>query len=68
MIKQEKMAIVSQIEIAKNIFELTVSGSLVQEMNEPGQFVHVRVADSFEPLLRRPISVAKSIRKLRASR
>ncbi len=59
MIKQEKMAIVSQTEIAKNIFELTVTGSLVQEMNEPGQFVHVRVADSFEPLLRRPISVAK---------
>lgn len=59
MIKQEKMAVVSHQEIAKNIFELTVTGSLVQEMNEPGQFVHVRVADSFEPLLRRPISVAK---------
>ncbi len=59
MIRQQRMTIVAQQEIAKNIFELTVTGSLVEEMNEPGQFVHVRVADSFEPLLRRPISVAK---------
>ncbi len=59
MIKQEKMVIVSQQQIAKHIFELTVKGELVQEMESPGQFVHIRVADSFEPLLRRPISIAE---------
>ncbi len=59
MIKQEKMVIVSQRQIAKHIFELTVKGELVQEMESPGQFVHIRVADSFEPLLRRPISIAE---------
>ncbi|XKE93656.1 dihydroorotate dehydrogenase electron transfer subunit [Metaplanococcus flavidus] len=58
MIKQERMKVVAQQSIAKHIFELTVEGSLVHEMAEPGQFVHVRVADSFEPLLRRPISIA----------
>lgn len=58
MIKQERMKVVSQLSIARHIFELTVEGGLVDEMAEPGQFVHVRVADSFEPLLRRPISVA----------
>ncbi|PKH11131.1 dihydroorotate dehydrogenase electron transfer subunit [Planomicrobium sp. MB-3u-38] len=58
MIKQERMKVVAQQYIAKHIFELTVEGSLVDEMAEPGQFVHVRVADSFEPLLRRPISIA----------
>lgn len=58
MIRQQYMRVVSQQEIAKRIFELTVEGDLVNDMMAPGQFVHVRVADSYEPLLRRPISVA----------
>jgi dihydroorotate dehydrogenase electron transfer subunit len=57
MIKNERMTIVHQAEIAHNIYELTLQGELVQEMT-PGQFVHVKVGDSFEPLLRRPISIA----------
>lgn len=58
MIRQEKMRIFEQREIAGRIFELTVEGGMAGAMTAPGQFVHVRVADSFEPLLRRPISVA----------
>ena len=58
MIRQQRMIVVKQQEIANHIFELTVQGDLTNEMAAPGQFVHVRVADSFEPLLRRPISVA----------
>lgn len=58
MIKQERMQVVGQKRLAHQIFELTVQGELTAEMAAPGQFVHVRVADSFEPLLRRPISVA----------
>ncbi|MGI2327271.1 dihydroorotate dehydrogenase electron transfer subunit [Planococcus sp. YIM B11945] len=58
MIKQERMQVINQRKIAHHIFELTVQGELTAEMASPGQFVHVRVADSFEPLLRRPISVA----------
>ena len=57
MIRSERMTVVRQVEIAHNIFELVLQGELVQDMN-PGQFVHVRVSDSFEPLLRRPISIA----------
>lgn len=57
MIQQERMTVVQQEKIAKNIYELTLQGEIVQDMN-PGQFVHIRVSDSFEPLLRRPISIA----------
>src|SRR5690606_7002366 len=57
MIRQERMTVVRQTEIARNIFELTLQGQIVQDMN-PGQFVHIRVSDSLEPLLRRPISIA----------
>ena len=58
MIKQERMKVATHKQIAENIFELTLSGHLVQEMDGPGQFVHLRVSDSFEPLLRRPISIS----------
>lgn len=57
MIRQERMIVVRQEQIATNIFELVLRGEIVQDM-EPGQFVHVHVSDSFEPLLRRPISIA----------
>lgn len=57
MIRQEKMTVVEQKYLAKNIFELTLKGELVQVMT-PGQFVHVKVSETQEPLLRRPISIA----------
>lgn len=58
MIRKERMIVIGQEEIARDIFELTLSGQLVAEMDGPGQFVHIRVSDSYEPLLRRPISIA----------
>ena len=59
MIKQELCKVVSQVEIAPAIYELTLRGELVHYMDEPGQFVHIKVSNSIDPLLRRPISIAK---------
>jgi dihydroorotate dehydrogenase electron transfer subunit len=58
MIKKEKCEIISQTEIATDIFELTVKAKLVSEIKAPGQFVHIRVANGWDPLLRRPISIS----------
>lgn len=58
MIVNEQCSIVSQREIADNIYELILRGELSSQMNEPGQFVHVKVASGYDPLLRRPISIA----------
>ncbi|MDR4886561.1 dihydroorotate dehydrogenase electron transfer subunit [Fredinandcohnia sp. QZ13] len=58
MMKKEQMKVVSHTQIADDIFELILAGDLVQEMGEPGQFVHVKVRDGIDPLLRRPISIA----------
>ncbi|GKV55651.1 dihydroorotate dehydrogenase B (NAD(+)), electron transfer subunit [Sporosarcina sp. NCCP-2222] len=58
MIIQEQMKVVRHAEIAEHIFELTLAGKLVGEISSPGQFVHVRVSETMEPLLRRPISIA----------
>lgn len=58
MIIQDRMIITSHQKIAHNIFEMKLSGKLVGEISSPGQFVHIRVGDSYEMLLRRPISIA----------
>ena len=58
MIVQNRMAICSTRQIADNIIEMVLTGNLVNEIASPGQFVHIRVTDTFEPLLRRPISIA----------
>ncbi|MGY3713982.1 dihydroorotate dehydrogenase electron transfer subunit [Sutcliffiella cohnii] len=57
--KKAYMNIVSHEKIARNIYEMTLQGELVSLMNHPGQFVHIRVGDSLDPILRRPISIAK---------
>jgi len=59
MMNKEICTVVSQIEIADSIYELTLKGELVHHMNEPGQFVHLKVSNHMDPLLRRPISIAK---------
>jgi dihydroorotate dehydrogenase electron transfer subunit len=58
MIKQENCLITEQIEIAKDIYKLTLKGELVSEMRSPGQFVHIKIGEGFDTLLRRPISIS----------
>lgn len=58
MIIQEEMIITSQQEIARHIFEMKLQGKLVHEVTSPGQFVHIRVGNALDMLLRRPISIA----------
>jgi dihydroorotate dehydrogenase electron transfer subunit len=58
MIKQENCSIVSNRQIAESIYEVVLKGEITNSMTNPGQFVHVKVANGFDPLLRRPISLA----------
>ncbi len=54
--KQEIMTIVSQKQLAPRIFQMTLTGKLVDEMEKPGQFIHIKVPRA-DLLLRRPISI-----------
>ncbi|WP_392456187.1 dihydroorotate dehydrogenase electron transfer subunit [Chryseomicrobium aureum] len=57
MIRTGLMEVVRNKEIADRVYEMTVIGQQTIAMQTPGQFVHIRVADHAEPLLRRPISI-----------
>ena len=59
MRKIESMTIISQKLIAKNIYELVLSGNLVKGMLQAGQFVNIKVNEVAYPLLRRPISICE---------
>lgn len=58
MIQKELCKVLSQKEIASDIYELTIEGELVTQITEPGQFVHIKVTNGLDPLLRRPISIS----------
>jgi len=58
MIQKELCKVLSQKEIASDIYELTIEGKLVTQITEPGQFVHIKVSNGLDPLLRRPISIS----------
>ncbi|MBT2654302.1 dihydroorotate dehydrogenase electron transfer subunit [Bacillus sp. ISL-18] len=58
MIQKELCKILSQNEIASDIYELTIQGELVTQITSPGQFVHIKVSNGLDPLLRRPISIS----------
>lgn len=55
----EMMEIVSQEKIATNVYELVLQGEQVVSQAEQGQFLHLKVSEGLDPLLRRPISIAE---------
>ncbi|MDD2752053.1 MAG: dihydroorotate dehydrogenase electron transfer subunit [Candidatus Omnitrophica bacterium] len=54
---QEKSLILAKQKLAKDFFGLRLSSHKIAANAKPGQFVEVRVKNSFLPLLRRPLGV-----------
>ncbi|MBP2637605.1 MAG: pyrK 2 [Firmicutes bacterium] len=44
--------------IAGDVWNLVIAAPEIARQTKPGQFVHIRINDSLEPLLRRPFSIA----------
>lgn len=55
--KKGLLTIVENRQIAEHIFQMTLEGELVDQLDQPGQFVHLRAGMGLDPLLRRPISI-----------
>ena len=49
--------ILSNVKVAGNIYHLTFKAPEIALKAQPGQFIHVRCTDRYDPLLRRPFSV-----------
>ncbi|MCM3759386.1 dihydroorotate dehydrogenase electron transfer subunit [Alkalihalobacillus oceani] len=55
--KKGILTIINQRELTRNVVELTCEGELAGLMKEPGQFLHLRVSETDDLLLRRPVSI-----------
>lgn len=53
------MEIVRQTKIATNVYELVLQGDKLALVASQGQFLHIKVSKGTDPLLRRPLSIAK---------
>jgi len=59
-VKQLEFGSVDRItEIRPDIWSMWIHAPQIASQSRPGQFLHIRVADSFKPLLRRPISIGR---------
>lgn len=54
----DNMEIIAQKRIAMNIFELVLRNKAIVKQAKAGQFLHLKVSEGIDPLLRRPISIA----------
>lgn len=57
MAKQAFGKIIEHQEVAKDFWRMKIEVPEIAAFSKPGQFVHVRIGNSLDPLLRRPISL-----------
>ena len=49
--------LIEKEEVIKDVFRFKVKADKIAEIAKPGQFLEIKVSDSVEPFLRRPISI-----------
>ena len=51
------MTIVSKKELTKDVYEMLLEGNAASYISAPGQFINIKINDSIQPYLRRPMSI-----------
>ncbi|MFA7468732.1 MAG: dihydroorotate dehydrogenase electron transfer subunit, partial [Desulfotomaculaceae bacterium] len=54
---QVKALVKENREVAPKVFRMVLYAPEISLAAKPGQFLHIRVGNSFDPLLRRPLSI-----------
>ena len=54
---QEKCELLDKQKLTTDIFKYRIKTDKIAKEAKPGQFLEIRVSDSVEPFLRRPISI-----------
>ncbi|MFH1338698.1 MAG: dihydroorotate dehydrogenase electron transfer subunit, partial [Candidatus Omnitrophota bacterium] len=58
---QQQVRIISSDKIKGGYFKLTLKCPQIVSLAQPGQFVMLRLSDSYKPLLRRPFSIHRVV-------
>ena len=54
---QGMMKIISKKELTKDVYEMVLEGDAASYITTPGQFINIKINDSLQPYLRRPMSI-----------
>lgn len=54
---QGMMTIVSKKELVNDVYEMILEGEATSYITAPGQFINIKINDSLQPYLRRPMSI-----------
>lgn len=54
---REVCRIISNDKVAESIYKMVIESKIISKMAMPGQFLHIKAGESYDPLLRRPISI-----------
>lgn len=54
---QGMMTIISKKELTKDVYEMILEGEATSYITAPGQFINIKINDSLQPYLRRPMSI-----------
>lgn len=54
---QGMMKIISKRELVKDVYEMVLEGEAASYISAAGQFINIKVNDSMQPYLRRPMSI-----------
>lgn len=53
----EKGKIIRHNQVGADLYEIELTAEAIARQAQPGQFIHLRVGDAYDPLLRRPLSI-----------
>ena len=54
---QLKARLIKKEELKPDIFKFSIQAKEITDIAKPGQFVEIRITDTLDPFLRRPISI-----------
>ncbi|MDK2817278.1 MAG: dihydroorotate dehydrogenase electron transfer subunit [Moorella sp. (in: firmicutes)] len=57
MLQYLEAEVLASHQLGQDVYLLRLHAPLIAEAAQPGQFVHVRCSETFDPLLRRPLSI-----------
>ncbi len=53
------LELIEKKQLTSDVYEFTMQGDGVKYVTQPGQFINIKINDSKEPYLRRPMSIAR---------
>ncbi|MEG0275463.1 MAG: dihydroorotate dehydrogenase electron transfer subunit [Coprobacillus sp.] len=54
---QGMMTIISKRQLTNDVYEMVIEGEAASYISAPGQFINIKISDTLQPYLRRPMSI-----------